>query len=116
VAERKNHVIGEIVRAMLNEKSMPNYFWAEACATAAIYLLNRTPTVAIHESTPEMRLTGFRPEVRHLKVFGCIAYVHVPNERRRKLDPKTEKCVFIGYALDRKAYKCFNPVNKTCGY
>lgn len=66
--ERKNHVIGEIARAMLNEKSTPDYFWAEACAMA-VYLLNRTPTAAIHESTPQMRLTGFRPEVGHFEGF-----------------------------------------------
>jgi len=35
--------------------------------------------------------------------------VHVPDERRRKLDPKVEKCIFIGYAQNRKAYKCYNP-------
>lgn len=87
VAERKNRVIGEIARAMLNEKSMPNYFLVEAYATT-IYLLNRTPTASIHESTLEMRLIGFRLDVGHLKVFGCISYVHIPDERRQKLDPK----------------------------
>jgi len=108
VAERKNRVICEVSRAMLNEKNMPNYYWAEACATA-VYTLNKTPTAAIHASTPKMRLTGYRPDIGHFKVFGCIAYVHVPDELRRKLDPKAEKCIFIGYAQDRKAYKCYNP-------
>jgi len=56
-----------------------------------------------------MRLTGYRPDIGHLKVFGCIAYVHVPDELRKKLDPKAEKCIFIGYAQDKKAYKCYNP-------
>jgi len=41
-------------------------------------------------------------------VFGCIAYVHVPNEKRSKLDPKAEKCTFIGYSSKQKTYKCFN--------
>ncbi len=45
-------------------------------------------------------------------MFGCIAYVHVPDELRTKLDPKAEKCVFIGYSLEQKGYKCYNPV--TC--
>jgi hypothetical protein len=42
-------------------------------------------------------------------VFGCIAYVHVPNEKRSKLDPKAEKCIFIGYSLKQRGYRCFNP-------
>ena len=44
-----------------------------------------------------------------MKVFGCIAYVHVPDELRTKLDPKAEKCVFIGYSLEKKGYRCYNP-------
>ena len=48
----------------------------------------------------------------HLKVFGCIAYVHIPDELRSKLDPKAEKCVFVGYSLEQKGYKCYNPVTR----
>jgi hypothetical protein len=39
---------------------------------------------------------------------GCITCVHVFYERRLKLDPKVEKCIFIGYSLEKKGYKCFN--------
>jgi hypothetical protein len=41
-------------------------------------------------------------------VFGYIAYVHVPNEKWSKLDPKAEKCIFIRYSLEQKGYRCFN--------
>ena len=98
VAERKNRHIAEVARAMLNEKKMPDYFWAEAVATA-VYIMNRTPTAAVHGMTPEEKYTGRKPDISHLKVFGCIAYVHIPNERRTKLDPKAKKCIFIGYSL-----------------
>ncbi len=91
---------------MLNEKNFPNYFWAEAVAIV-MYIMNRTPTV--HGMTPEEKFTGKKPNVSHLKVFGCIAYVHVPDEKRSKLDPKAEKCIFIGYSLEQKGYRCFNP-------
>ena len=45
-------------------------------------------------------------------MFRCIAYVHVPNELHTKLDLKAEKCVFVGYSLEQKGYKCYNPI--TC--
>jgi len=108
VAERKNRHIAEIARAMLNEKNLPNYLWAEAVATA-VYIMNRTPTAAVHGMTPEEKFTGKKPDVSHLRVFGCIAYVHVPDEKRSKLDPKAEKCIFIGYSSEQKGYRCFNP-------
>ena len=44
--------------------------------------------------------------------MGCIAYVHVSDELRTKLDPKAEKCVFIGYPAEKKGYKCYNPVTR----
>jgi hypothetical protein len=93
---------------MLNEKNLPNYFWVEAVITV-VYIVNQTPTTIVHGMTPEEKFTNKKPNVSHLRVFGCIAYVHVPNEKRSKLDPKVEKCIFIGYFLEQKGYKCFNP-------
>ncbi len=62
--------------------------------------MNRTPTTSIHGMTLEEKFIGKKPDVSHLKVFGCIVYVHVPNEKISKLDPKAEKCIFIGYSLE----------------
>jgi len=108
VAERKNRHIAEITRAMLNEKNLLNYFWAEAVATT-VYIMNRTPIVAVHGMTLEEKFISKKPNVSHFRVFGCIAYVHVPNEKRSKQDPKAKKCIFIGYSLEQKGYRCFNP-------
>jgi hypothetical protein len=108
VVEKKNRRIVEVARAMLNEKNLPNYFWAKAIATA-IYIMNRTPTTAVHGMTPEEKFTGKKPNVSHLRMFDYIAYMHVLNEKRSKLDPKAKKCIFIGYSLEQKGYRCFNP-------
>ncbi len=97
VIERKNRHIAEIIRAMLNEKNLPNYFWAKVVSTA-VYIMNRTPTTVICGMTPEEKFTSKKPNVSHLRVFGCIAYVHVPDEKISKLNPKTDKCIFIGYS------------------
>jgi len=99
IVERKNKHIAKIARAMLNEMNLPNYFWVEVVETV-IYIMNRTPTVAIHGMTSKEKFTGKKPDVSHLKVFGCIAYVHVPDQKKSKLEPKVEKCIFIGYSLE----------------
>ena len=62
--------------------------------------------------TPEEAWNGRKPSVDHFKVFGCIAYAHVPDEKRKKLDDKGEKCVFLGINEHLKAYKLFNPITK----
>ena len=41
---------------------------------------------------------GTSPKLGHLKVFGCDVYFHVPKQKRRKLDPKAKRGVFVGYA------------------
>ena len=99
VVERKNRHIAKVARVLMNEKEMPKYYWAEA-VHVAVYIMNMTPTAAIHGMTPEEKFTGKKPDLSHLKVFGCLAYVHIPDELRFKLDPKAKKCVFIGYSLE----------------
>jgi hypothetical protein len=52
--------------------------------------------------TPEEKFTSKKLDVSHLRMFGCIAYVHVLDEKRSKLNPKVDKCIFIGYSLQQK--------------
>ena len=48
----------------------------------------------------------------HFKVFGCIVYVDIPDEKKKKLDNKSGKCVFFKISKHSKAYKLFNPTTK----
>ena len=48
--------------------------------------------------------------VSHLKVFGCVAYAHVPDKLRKKLDKKGHKCIFVDYSEETKAYKLYDVV------
>ncbi len=77
-------------------------------AAIVVYIMNRTPTTVVHGMTPEEKFTRKKPDVSHLIVFGCITYVHVPNEKRSKLDPKAKKCIFIRHSSKQKGYRCFN--------
>ena len=75
----------------------------------SIHILNRSPTF-VQNMTPEEAWTGRRPAVDYFKIFGCIAYAHIPDEKRKKLNDKGEKCVFLGVSEASKAYKLFNPL------
>jgi pectate lyase len=47
-----------------------------------------------------------------LRIFGCVAYAHVPEDMRKKLDERSEKCVFVGYNEDSKEYRLYNQITK----
>ena len=47
-----------------------------------------------------------------MRVFGCVAYAHIPDQLRKKLDSKGEKCTFLGYCEDSKGYRLYNPSTK----
>ena len=97
---------------MLQHSGLSNVFWAEAINTAA-YVLNRAPTSAVKDKTLQEAWYGKKPTVQHFRVFGCNAYAHVPDEKRTKLDPKSIKCIFLGYYKGTKCYRLFNPKTKT---
>ena len=107
VAKRKNRQIIEVARAMMHEKHMPNFFWAEAASTT-VYLMNWCTTDGVQELTPYEILVGRKPILSHLKVFGSIAHIRT-NTNREKPDAMSEKCILIGYLSAKKAYKCYNP-------
>jgi hypothetical protein len=77
-----------MVRSMLKSKNMPKEFWAEAI-DCAVYLLNRYKTSSLENITPQEAWSGFKPSVSHLKVFGSVAYAHIPDQKRVKLDDKS---------------------------
>jgi hypothetical protein len=62
--------------------------------------------------TPEEAWSDVKPYVSHFRVFGCLAYAHVPNSQRKKLDPKSIKCILLGVSEESKAYKLYDPIHK----
>nr|KYP60023.1 Retrovirus-related Pol polyprotein from transposon TNT 1-94 [Cajanus cajan] len=107
VSERKNHTVMEMARLMLKEKGLPNTFWAEAVYTA-VYLLIRCPTKVVRDKTPIEAWSGKKPSAKHLRVFGSICYIHVPDEKRHKLEDKTVRGIFLGYNSQSKGYRVYN--------
>ncbi|XP_052757808.1 uncharacterized protein LOC113516220 [Galleria mellonella] len=111
MAERMNRTLIERARCMLINSNLQKQYWAEAVAAAA-YITNRCPTRALGYSTPEEKWSGKKPDVRHLKIFGCEAMVHTPKEKHKKLDPKASKMIFIGYCDTTKGYRLIDTKTK----
>jgi hypothetical protein len=104
VAERKNHTLKEMANCMIQSKGLSLKYWVEAI-NCANYIVNRTPTKALKNITSEEAWTKIKPDVSHFRVFGSIAWAHIPNEKRKELQPKSEKCIFVGYSEDVKGYR-----------
>ncbi|KAL0418689.1 UNVERIFIED_CONTAM: Retrovirus-related Pol polyprotein from transposon TNT 1-94 [Sesamum radiatum] len=63
---------------------------------------------AVQNMTPIEAWSGKKPSAKHLRVFGSICYVHIPTEKRHKLEEKTEKGIFLGYSTQSKGYRIYN--------
>ena len=115
VAERKNRIILEITRALFFDSKVPKFLWPEAVATS-VYLVNRLPTKILNMKTPLQLLSSLakvpEPLTLPLKVFGCSVYVHVPKHERTKFSACAIKCVFLGYGINQKGYRCFDPSSR----
>nr|KYP40338.1 Retrovirus-related Pol polyprotein from transposon TNT 1-94 [Cajanus cajan] len=111
VAERMNRTLTERARSMRVQSGLPKQFWAETVNTAA-YLINRGPSVPLEHKIPEEVWSGKEVKLSHLRVFGCVAYVHISDQGRNKLDPKSKKCTFIGYGEDEFGYRLWDDENK----
>jgi hypothetical protein len=111
VAEQANRVLSERLTTMLDESGLAKSFWGE-CLAALIHVWNRCPTEAVRSATPYELWHGRKPDVSHLQVWGCTAYVHIQKDKRPGLGSHMEKCVFIGYPQGYKGWKFYNPTTK----
>jgi hypothetical protein len=93
---------------MIHDQDLPMCLWAEA-TMAAIYVQNRLPHSALGLKTPEEMFSRKKPKVSHLKIFGCPVFIHIPKEKRNKLDPSGKKGIFVGYCEVSKAFRIYIP-------
>ena len=93
---------------MMHDIDLPFSLWAEVVGTV-VYLQNRCPHFILGDKTPEEKFTGVKPAVGHLRIFGCHVYIHVPKEKRSKLEPSGKKGIFVGYSETSKAYRIYIP-------
>ena len=107
VAERKNRHILETARALMFQMNIPKRYWSHGVLTAT-YLINRLPSRVLEFKSPLEVLKNQKLNISHLRVFGCVCYVHQQAINRDKLDPRAVRCVFFGYSSTKKGYMCYN--------
>lgn len=96
---------------LLAQASMPIQYWDESFRTA-VYLINRLPTPVLHGSTPLELLFKKKPQYDLLRVFGCSCFPHLRDFPQPKLQFKSTECIFLGYSINHKGYKCLSPTGK----
>ena len=111
VVERKNRVLVELSRSMINNADLPHTFWGEAVQTAC-YTLNRVVFRPGSHKTPHEIWNGKKPNIAHLKVFGSPCFIYKDRDYLEKFDAKSDKGIFLGYSTTSRAYRVYN--KRTC--
>jgi hypothetical protein len=96
---------------MMYDQNLPLSLWAEAASTA-VYIQNKCPHKSLEAKTPKEVFTGIKPSVDHFRIFGSPVYIHIPKEKRTKLEPSGKKGTFVGYSETSKAYRIYIPGQK----
>ena len=97
-AECFMHTILDKSESLCHAACIPDSWW-EFSMEYALHIYNRTPPKWHSWKTPYELLNGEQPNVSHLKVFGCSAYVHLPKDMcTNKLSPKSELMCYLGPA------------------
>jgi len=114
VVKRVNRTIMERVRCMLDDARLSMKYWAFA-VSVAVYCKNRTPTRSVVGKTPyeAWHGSGKKPSMKQLGVLGCLAFMHVQKEKRKKLDYRATPGIFVGYSISTKQYFVYDPLAKT---
>jgi hypothetical protein len=114
VVDRANHTIMERIRCMLDDAGLLKKYCAFA-VWVAVYLENCAPTCSVVVKTPYEAChgSGQSPTLKHLRVIGCLAFVHVPKEKRKNRHYKATPSIFVGYSISTKQYFVYDPLART---
>jgi len=66
---------------MFKAKNLPKKYWG-AAVKYVVHILNRCPTKSLDKIVPEEAWTRRKPDVSHIRIFGYVAYAHIPNKLR----------------------------------
>jgi hypothetical protein len=108
VIKRNKHTLNEMIKCMIQSKGLSPYFWAETI-NCANYIVNHTPKETLKDTSLEETWSRIKLDVSHFYVFGSEAWAHILDEKRKSLQPKSEKCIFVGCFGDVKGYTLLQP-------
>ena len=108
-AERSWRTLFEMARSLLLESGLPKFLWTYA-VMAATHIRNRCYSQRI-QSTPYGLITGIKPNIARMHIFGTLCYPFVQNAK--KLDPRSKRGVFVGYDRESPAYLVYDPETKS---
>ena len=111
VVERRNRTLMEMTRSILKHMHVPNEMWGEAVRHST-YLINRLATRSLDGMTPYEMLRSKKPNISHLKVFGCVCFARTETAGRKKLDDRKRMLVHLGTEPGSKAYRLLDPVTR----
>ena len=103
-AERFQQTIVNGAEAMWHHTGLSNGFWIYA-VKAKLHTYNITLMKRADYKMPTELWSGKKPNISHLRVFGCQAWVHILKKRRHKLEPKSQEMIFVGYKPGSKGYQ-----------
>ncbi|GKA69713.1 putative ribonuclease H-like domain-containing protein [Tanacetum coccineum] len=104
--EFKNREMNQFYEIKADSK-LPTTFWAEAVNTAC-YVQNRVLVVKPHNKTPYELFHGRTPTLSFMRPFGCPVTILNTIDHLGKFDGKADEGFFVGYSLNRKAFRVFN--------
>ena len=96
VVERKHRHIVKCAFTMLSHCQLPPSYWSYAISTT-VHIINRPPTPILKNSTPWEVLFQSKPDITHLRFFGCVCFPLLRSYNTHKLMPHTTPCIFLGY-------------------
>ena len=93
-----------MTRSILKGMECPNYLWGEAVRHST-YIINRVSTRVLEFKTPYEALKKKKPNVSHIRIFGCIGYAKVDTPHLKKLENRSRMLVHLGTEPGSKAYR-----------
>ncbi|UYV71336.1 hypothetical protein LAZ67_8002677 [Cordylochernes scorpioides] len=111
VSERLNRSLLDMARASMHNADLPQKFRAESVNCAA-YIKNRSLCSALDNKVPEEIWLSRKVSVRHFKIFGALAYAHIPKQKRKKFDRRAKICILVGYSTQSKGYRLWDNDSK----